>query len=76
MFENPTTITFDYDKKEKQYYVYGYGKLQGSYEIAGDAIQKADSYGGVVVDQSQSYICLLYTSVCSKESLSLSNMWV
>lgn len=56
MFENPTTITFDYDKKEKQYYVYGYGKLQGSYEIAGDAIQKADSYGGVVVDQSQSYI--------------------
>ena len=56
MFENPTTITFDYDKKEKQYYVYGHGKLQGSYEIAGDAIQKADSYGGVVVDQSQSYI--------------------
>lgn len=56
MFENPTTITFDYDKKEKQYYVYGYGKLQGSYEIAGDAIQKADSCGGVVVDQSQSYI--------------------
>lgn len=56
MFENPTTITFDYDKKEKQYYVYGYGKLQGSYEIAGDAIQKADSCGGVVVDQSQSYV--------------------
>lgn len=56
MFENPTTITFDYDKKEKQYYVYGHGKLQDSYEIAGDAIQKADSYGGVVVDQSQSYI--------------------
>lgn len=56
MFENPTTITFDYDKKERPYYVYGYGKLQGSYEIAGDAIQKADSYGGVVVDQSQSYI--------------------
>lgn len=56
LFENPTTITFDYNEEEKQYYVYGHGKLQGSYETAGEAIQKADSYGGVVVDQKQSYI--------------------
>lgn len=56
LFENPTTITFDYNEEEKQYYVYGYGKLQGSYENAGDAIQKADLFGGVVVDQNQSYI--------------------
>lgn len=56
LFENPTTITFDYNEKEKQYYVYGCGKLQGSYEKAGDAIQKADLFGGVVVDQNQSYI--------------------
>lgn len=56
LFENPTTITFDYGKAEKRYYVYGYGKLQGSYENAGDAIQKADVFGGVVVNQNQAYV--------------------
>ena len=42
--------------KEKQYYVYGRGKLQ-LYEIAGKCYPKGRfRYGGVVVDQSQSYI--------------------
>lgn len=56
LFENPTTITFDDVDLENRCYVYGYGQLQGVYEKAGTAIQKANEYNGVVVSAEQSYI--------------------
>ena len=43
-------------ESKEEYYVFGYGKLQEIYKQAGDAIQSADNYGGVVVDQNQEYI--------------------
>ena len=36
--------------------MYGLGKLQGIFDAAGKAIQKADACGGVVVDADQHYI--------------------
>ena len=36
--------------------MYGHGRLQGTYNTAGKAIQKANDCGGVVVDADQNYI--------------------
>lgn len=56
LFEKPKVVNIDKTGTKKEYYVFGHGKLQGIYEQAGEAIQKADEYGGVVVDKDQKYI--------------------
>lgn len=56
LYESPATVTFDDLEIADHYYVYGYGELQGIYERAGEAIQAADGYNGVVVSSEQAYI--------------------
>ncbi len=56
LFEDPETLNFDELDRGEQYYVYGYGELAGIFEHAGEAIRKAEEYGGNVVDARQSYI--------------------
>ena len=43
-------------KETDAFYVYGHGRLQGTYNTAGKAIQKANDCGGVVIDADQNYI--------------------
>ena len=55
--EKPAVFSFDETSEQNSnYYVYGYGELQGIYNHAGEAIQQADLYSGVVVSASQEYI--------------------
>ena len=56
LFENPTVITFDDVDIGNKYYVYGYGKLKGIYDRAGEAIRNANGCNGVVVASDQSYV--------------------
>lgn len=56
LFENPTTISFENKDTLTKYYVYGTGKLIGTYDKAGYAIQKANECSGVVISSSQSYV--------------------
>ncbi len=56
-------ISFDDISNADKYYVYGYGELQGIYDKAGRAIQKAEEYRGVVVDSEQQYIWVRGNSV-------------
>ncbi|RHQ54449.1 hypothetical protein DWY31_10495 [Dorea sp. AF24-7LB] len=56
LFEKPKVVNVQKAESKEEYYVFGYGKLQEIYKQAGDAIQSADNYGGVVVDQNQEYI--------------------
>lgn len=53
---NFRTVEFDGTETKKKCYVYGYGRLQGSYDSAGQAIREADKYNGVVVSAWQTYI--------------------
>lgn len=54
--EDHRTVDFTSKDTKNKCYVYGYGKLQGSYDNAGEAIQNADAYNGVVVSEWQTYI--------------------
>ena len=54
--EDTGAINFDDISYAGKYFVYGYGKLQGIYDRAGEAIQEASRYSGCVVDSDQSYI--------------------
>ena len=56
VLENIPQVSLDREKDDQAFYVYGLGRLQGVYDIAGKAIQKADNCGGVVVDADQNYI--------------------
>ena len=56
MTEKAENIIFEEKNVEEKYYVYGYGKLQGIYDQAGKAVQKANEYNGVVVSAWQTYI--------------------
>ncbi len=56
LFENPTTVAFDIGDETQKYYVYGIGKMQGVYDKAGYAIQKADTCSGIVVTSQQKYV--------------------
>lgn len=47
--EDHRTVAFTSEDTKNKCYVYGYGKLQGSYDNAGEAIQNADAYYGVVL---------------------------
>lgn len=50
------TLAFDSEVKTDQYYVYGLGKLQGIFDSAAQAIQKAEEISGVVISSEQEYI--------------------
>ncbi len=52
----PIIVEFQDTREEEQYYVYGLGALQGICDKAGEAIQLADAYDGVVVTGSQAYV--------------------
>lgn len=54
--KHAVTIAFDSEVKTDQYYVYGLGKLQGIYNNASQAIQKAEEISGVVISSEQEYI--------------------
>lgn len=56
LFEDPETINFDELDRGEKYYVYGHGELKGIFEHAGEAVRKAEEYGGSVVDARMSYI--------------------
>lgn len=55
VLENIPQVSLD-RKTNRRIYVYGHGRLQGTYNTAGKAIQKANDCGGVVVDADQNYI--------------------
>ena len=54
--DDPALPSFGKEVKENGYYVYGTGQLQGIYKTAGEAISKADSVSGVVVDAKGQYV--------------------
>ena len=54
--DNLRIVDFTSAEPKNKCYVYGRGRLQGSYDRAGDAIKAADSCSGVVVSAWQSYI--------------------
>ncbi len=54
--EEAMTIEFDDIDNSGKCYVYGYGRLQGVFEQAGDAVNKARECEGVVISSSQGYI--------------------
>lgn len=53
LFEQATTIEFENKASVGDYYVYGFGSLQGIYDKAGEAITEADKVRGVVVTKEQ-----------------------
>ncbi len=53
--KNLREVAFD-DLKSGKLYVYGFGKLQGVYDKAGDAIKAAEECSGVVVSWEQDYV--------------------
>lgn len=56
VLEKPMVMEFKEKNQTLKFYVYGLGELQGVYENAGDAIQKADEMRGVVVSSKQTYV--------------------
>lgn len=56
LYEKPKVFSVDEESKQESYLVYGYGELRGIFEKAGDAVQQADEYNGVVVSETQEYI--------------------
>lgn len=54
--ENVTTLKLESPQKAIRYYAYGMGNLQGVYEKASYAIQKAETVSGVVISSDQHYI--------------------
>ncbi len=56
LFEKSREFSFDEEEEAEHYLVYGYGELKGLVERAGEAVQLADQYNGVVVSQALEYI--------------------
>lgn len=56
LHDNPAIPTFDDTAKGEVYYVYGLGKMQGSFGKAGEAIQAADHVSGVVIAKNGQYV--------------------
>ena len=54
--EKLPSIQFDEAKMQGKFYVYAFGKMQGVYENAGDAIKYANTLNGVVVSSKQAYV--------------------
>ena len=53
---NDDSVSFESQSEEVKYYVYGYGRLRGICDRAGEAVLLADQYNGVVVNSRQEYI--------------------
>ena len=49
MARDQMTLSFDSASRKGTYYVYGYGELQGIYQNAGYAVQRAAQFNGVAV---------------------------
>lgn len=56
MSKGQMTLSFDSAAKKGTYYVYALGKLEGIYENAGYALQKADEMNGVAVTTRLAYV--------------------
>lgn len=54
--DKPKEVTFDNMGAEKEFYVYGHGRLRGIFEDAGEAILCAEEYKGVVISWEQQYV--------------------
>ena len=54
--DTSTTVEFDDTELEGRYYVYALGELQGVYDHAGFAVQRADALEGVAVTSRQAYL--------------------
>lgn len=54
--ENPVEVELEESDMKSGYYVYAYGKLQGIYDKAGQAVKKANELGGVVVTSKMSFV--------------------
>lgn len=54
--DKPKEVMFDNMGAEKEFYVYGHGRLRGIFEDAGEAILHAEKYKGVVVSWEQQYV--------------------
>ena len=54
--DTSTTVEFDDTELEGRYYVYALGELQGVYDHAGVAVQRADALEGVAVTSRQAYL--------------------
>ncbi len=52
----PLTITLGENNTKEVFYVYGMGELEGVYDRAGDAVQKAEQVSGVVISSDQTYV--------------------
>lgn len=52
----PLTITLSGTSETEKYYVYGMGELDGIYDRAAYAIQRADEISGVVISSNQAYV--------------------
>lgn len=56
LYEQSREVEFEEEQTADVYYVYGLGRLQGIYDSANDALQKADEVSGVVISAGQSYV--------------------
>lgn len=56
LYEQSREVEFEEEQTSDVYYVYGLGRLQGIYDSANDAVQKADEVSGVVISAGQSYV--------------------
>lgn len=54
--DTSTMVEFDDTELEGRYYVYALGELQGVYDHAGFAVQRADALEGVAVTSRQAYL--------------------
>ena len=52
----PLTITLGGSGNEQKFYVYGMGELVGIYDMAGNAVQRAEQVSGVVISSDQAYV--------------------
>lgn len=52
----PLTITLTGSDNGQKYYVYGMGELVGIYDMAGNAVQRAEQVSGVVISSDQAYV--------------------
>ncbi len=52
----PVAITLGETEDTQKFYVYGMGDLDGIYDRAGDAVQRAEQVSGVVISQNQAYV--------------------
>ncbi len=68
LFEGGRSLELDYQmEQEGLYYAYGQGRIAGIYEIASEAVSRADELAGVVLDDLSGYIWRKSTRSALKE---------